>query len=146
LTPISKFQDTLSEDGSKVKNVDHEYPIYFSVMDEHLSWYLDKNIKEFTSDPGSVDKEDEDFIESNKMNIINGRIYGNLKGLSMVQGQTINWYLLSLGTEVDMHNVHFHGQTVLAVSRTWLVLHLSAIWSVFHEAISCCSLQMPSDG
>ncbi|CAB4018123.1 hephaestin isoform X1, partial [Paramuricea clavata] len=106
--------DTLSADGSKVKNVDHEYPIYFSVMDENLSWYLDKNIKEFTSNPGSVDKEDEDFIESNKMNIINGRIYGNLKGLSMVQGQTINWYLLSLGTEVDMHNVHFHGQTVLA--------------------------------
>ena len=108
----------MSEDGSKVKNVDHEYPIYFSVIDENLSWYLDKNIQEFATNPGSVDKEDDDFIESNKMNGINGRIYGNLKGLSMVKEQAINWYLLSLGTEVDMHNVHFHGQTVLAVSQT----------------------------
>ncbi|XP_028411443.1 hephaestin-like protein [Dendronephthya gigantea] len=103
---------TLSEDGSRAKNADHEYPVYFSVVDENLSWYLDKNIEEFTNDP--VDKEDEDFIESNKMNGINGRIYGNLDGLEMVKGQNIFWYLLSLGTEVDMHNVHFHGQTVLA--------------------------------
>jgi hypothetical protein len=115
---IFKFQDTLSEDGSKVKNVDHEYPIYFSVVDENLSWYVDKNIKEFATMPGTVDKDDEDFKESNKMNGINGRIYGNLEGLRMAKGQKINWYLLSLGTEVDMHNVHFHGQTVLAVSQT----------------------------
>ena len=119
LTLISKFQDTLSEDGSRVKNVNHEFPIYFSVMDENLSWYLDKNINKFTSDPNSVDREDEDFMESNKMNGINGRIYGNLKGISMATGQKINWYLLSLGTEVDMHNVHFHGQTVLAVSEKY---------------------------
>ena len=103
----------MSEDGSKVKNVDHEYPVYFSVMDENLSWYLDKNINAFTS---SVEREDEDFLESNKMNAINGLVYGNLHGISMVTGQKINWYLLSLGTEVDMHNVHFHGQTVLSVS------------------------------
>ena len=109
----------MSEDGSRVKNVNHEFPIYFSVMDENLSWYLDKNINKFTSDPNSVDREDEDFMESNKMNGINGRIYGNLKGISMATGQKINWYLLSLGTEVDMHNVHFHGQTVLAVSEKY---------------------------
>lgn len=106
----------MSEDGSKVKNVDHEYPVYFSVMDENLSWYLQKNIKEFAKDSSSVDPEDEDFLESNKMNAINGLVYGNLHGISMVTGQKINWYLLSLGTEVDMHNVHFHGQTVLSVS------------------------------
>ena len=71
---------------------------------------------EFTSDHKSLDPEDEDFLESNKMNAINGLVYGNLHGISMVTGQKINWYLLSLGTEVDMHNVHFHGQTVLSVS------------------------------
>ena len=75
---------------------------------------MDKNIKEFTTDP--INKENEHFMESNKMSAVNGRIYGNLHGLEMVKGQNIYWYLLSLGTEVDMHNVHFHGQTVLAVS------------------------------
>ena len=91
-------------------------------MDENLSWYLKKNIDTFASEPGSIDKEDEGFMESNKMNGINGRIYGNLKGLRMVTGQKINWYLLSLGTEVDMHNVHFHGQTVLSVSKILFIL------------------------
>ena len=116
----SKFQDKLSEDGSRVKNVAHEFAIFFSVIDENLSWYLDKNIQKYTTEPNNVKKEDEDFMESNKMNGINGRIYGNLAGLKMAQKQTINWYLLSLGTEVDMHNVHFHGQTVLAVSATFV--------------------------
>lgn len=39
----------------------------FSVVDENLSWYLDENIASFCTDPGSVDKEDEEFQESNKM-------------------------------------------------------------------------------
>ena len=34
----------------------------------------------------------------------------------MKRGEKVSWYLITLGTEVDMHNVHFHGQTVLAVS------------------------------
>ena len=34
----------------------------------------------------------------------------------MRRGEKVNWYLIALGTEIDMHNVHFHGQTVLAVS------------------------------
>lgn len=37
----------------------------FSVMDENLSWYLDKNIEKFTSQ--YIDVYDEDFEESNKM-------------------------------------------------------------------------------
>jgi hypothetical protein len=124
-----------------VKNADHEFPIYFSVIDENLSWYLDENIKRSIS--GSVDKEDEDFIESNKMNGINGRIFGNLKGLSMVKGQAINWYLLSLGTEVDMHNVHFHGQTVLAVSQREF-LRLQTLFNIFCSVMWNSTLPPPS--
>jgi hypothetical protein len=123
-----------------VKNADHEFPIYFSVIDENLSWYLDENIKRSIS--GSVDKEDEDFIESNKMNGINGRIFGNLKGLSMVKGQAINWYLLSLGTEVDMHNVHFHGQTVLAVSQREF-LRLQTLCNIFCSVMWNSTLPPP---
>ena len=43
--------------------------------------------------------------------------FGNLEGMKMKPGEMINWYLMSLGTELDMHSVHFHGQTVLAVSE-----------------------------
>lgn len=39
----------------------------FSVVDENLSWYLEGNIKAFCSEPEKVDKDNEDFQESNRM-------------------------------------------------------------------------------
>ena len=90
----------------------------FTVFDEGQSWYLEDNIKTYTTDKKcEPSSRDEEFDKSNKMNSINGRIYGNLEGMRMKRGEKVNWYLLGLGTEVDMHTVHFHGQTVLAVSK-----------------------------
>lgn len=42
---------------------------------------------------------------------INGKLYGNLHGLEMTRGQKVDWYLLGMGNEVDMHTVHFHAET-----------------------------------
>lgn len=42
---------------------------------------------------------------------INGKLYGNLHGLVMTRGQKVDWYLLGMGNEVDMHTVHFHAET-----------------------------------
>ena len=42
---------------------------------------------------------------------INGRLYGNLHGLEMTQRQKVDWYILGMGNEVDMHTVHFHAET-----------------------------------
>lgn len=39
----------------------------FSVVDENFSWYLDDNIETYCSEPEKVDKENEDFQESNRM-------------------------------------------------------------------------------
>ena len=47
------------------------------MIDENLSWYLDDNIAAYCSDPTSVDKEDEDFQESNRM-------HGELGGSSCI--------------------------------------------------------------
>lgn len=49
------------------KDVDHNFFLLFSVIDENLSWHLDDNIATYCSDPASVDKEDEDFEDSNRM-------------------------------------------------------------------------------
>uniref|UniRef100_A0A8C5PA31 ferroxidase n=1 Tax=Leptobrachium leishanense TaxID=445787 RepID=A0A8C5PA31_9ANUR len=89
-----------------------EFILMFSVVDENLSWYLDENIKTFCSDPSSVDKEDEDFQESNKMHSINGYMYGNLPGLSMCNNKHVTWYLFGMGNEVDIHSAYFHGQVL----------------------------------
>lgn len=101
---------TLTSDR-RVINVDKEFVLFFMVYDENQSWYLDDNIRTYLRvDPNSVTK-DEDFEESNMMHGINGQVYGNLKGLVMTEGQRVNWYLLGMGNEVDMHTVHFHAQT-----------------------------------
>lgn len=47
------------------KGVDKEFFLLFSVMDENMSWYIDKNVEKFTSQ--KIDVYDEDFEESNKM-------------------------------------------------------------------------------
>lgn len=44
---------------------------------------------------------------------INGKVYGNLHGLVMTQGQKTDWYLLGMGNEVDMHTVHFHAESFI---------------------------------
>jgi FtsP/CotA-like multicopper oxidase with cupredoxin domain len=82
-------------------------------MDENQSPYLDHNIQTFTGQPATVKRDDEDFKESNFMHAINGYVYGNLPGLAMRRGERVRWYLLDLGTEVDLHTPHWHGQTGL---------------------------------
>lgn len=44
-----------------------EFALLFMVFDENESWYLDENIKTYSANPDKVNKEDEEFIESNKM-------------------------------------------------------------------------------
>jgi hephaestin len=100
-------------DGSPV-DVDREFAVMFFVSDENNSPYLQQNIEMFAGDPSSVDPDDEDFQESNKMHSINGQMFGNLKGLTMRKGERVRWYLMGMGTEVDLHTPHWHGNTVIA--------------------------------
>ena len=57
----------LTGSSQRRQDVDIDFFLMFSVVDENLSWYLDENIASFCTDPGLVDKEDEEFQESNKM-------------------------------------------------------------------------------
>ncbi|XP_054838240.1 ceruloplasmin isoform X2 [Eublepharis macularius] len=88
-----------------------QFALLFLVLDENESWYLDENIQTYSAKPGEVNKEDEEFIESNKMHAINGQLFGNLHGLNMHVGDKVSWYLLGMGNEVDMHTAHFHGHS-----------------------------------
>jgi hephaestin len=94
-------------------DVDRELVTNFQVLDENQSPYLQQNIDTFAGDPGSVDPDDEEFQESNLMHSINGYVFGNLPGLTMKKGQRVRWYLMGMGTEVDLHTPHWHGNTVL---------------------------------
>lgn len=44
-----------------------EFFLLFFVFDENESWYLDDNIKTYSEHPEKVKKDNDEFIESNKM-------------------------------------------------------------------------------
>jgi hypothetical protein len=103
-------------DGSP-KDIGREFVNLFSVLDENQSRFLDRNVQGLSAvrnnaiSPEDLEGDD-DFIESNLMHSINGRVYGNLRGLGMKRGERVRWYVMDLGTEVDLHTPHWHGNTV----------------------------------
>ncbi len=96
-------------DGSPI-DVDRQLVVNFTVLDENASLWLDENMATLADPP---DPEDEDFVESNLMHSINGYVYGNLPGLTMRKGDRVRWYVMAMGTEVDLHTPHWHGNTVV---------------------------------
>lgn len=96
-------------DGSP-SDVDREVFSLFEVVDENSSPLLEDNIKQFTT--GAVDVANEEFVESNLMHSINGFVYGNGPTLSVREDEQVRWYLMAMGTEVDLHTPHWHGNTV----------------------------------
>ncbi|CAG5873623.1 unnamed protein product [Menidia menidia] len=92
------------------RDIAKEFALLFMIYDENQSWYLDDNIKTYLGIDPEIFTPDEDFEESNLMHGINGKLYGNLHGLVMTRGQKVDWYLLGMGNEVDLHTVHFHAE------------------------------------
>ena len=99
--------------SGRFKGVDREVITMFTVFDENASLYLDDNIRRYPTRPASVDPEDEAFEESNLMHSINGFVYGNMPMPTMRTGEHVRWYLMGMGTEVDLHTPHWHGNDVV---------------------------------
>src|SRR4029077_3222537 len=57
------------------------------------------------------------FREEGERYAINGRIFGNLPGLEMNEGERVRWYLFGLGSEKDFHTAHWHGLRVVEEGR-----------------------------
>jgi FtsP/CotA-like multicopper oxidase with cupredoxin domain len=107
-------------------DVDREFFLQFKVSDENASPYLERNTAKFAGAPATVHTDDEDFGESNLMHSINGYVYGNepLEALTMKKGERVRWYLMGMGTEVDLHTPHWHGNTVTALGMRTDVVNL----------------------
>ncbi len=111
------------QDNGKLKGIDREFVVLFTVFDENKSFFLDKNIAAFA--PAAADqKDDGEFIESNLMHSMNGYVYSNLPDLMMTEGENVRWYQLALGNEVDLHTPHWHGNTLMETGRRVDVLNL----------------------
>ncbi|XP_049623124.1 hephaestin isoform X2 [Suncus etruscus] len=95
-------------------DVDREFSLLFLIFDENKSWYLEENMATYGSqEPSSTNLQNATFLESNKMHAINGKLYANLKGLKMYQGERVAWYMLAMGEDIDIHTVHFHAESFI---------------------------------
>lgn len=81
----------------------------FFVVDENFSWYLEDNIKIYCLELEKVDKDNEDFQESNRMYFVNGYIFGSFLGFFMCVEDRVKWYFFGMGNEVDVYVVFFYG-------------------------------------
>ncbi|HEU0304375.1 MAG TPA: multicopper oxidase domain-containing protein [Gaiellaceae bacterium] len=111
--PIIVTRDGEGDAAGVPTDVDRELITMFTVFDENVSPYLQANIDTYAGRPHTVKPDDEEFMESNLMHSINGYVFGNLPLLTMEQGERVRWYLLGMGTEVDLHTPHWHGQTIV---------------------------------
>jgi FtsP/CotA-like multicopper oxidase with cupredoxin domain len=114
-------------DGSP-KDVDRQFVALFEVAHENQSPYLRRNIRRYARLPRRAGKrpsrrkqvkrelgelpEQEEFGESNLMHSINGYVYGNGPLFEMKRGERVRWYVMGMGTEVDLHSPHWHGNTI----------------------------------
>jgi len=117
----------MADANGKPKDVDREFVCLFMLWDENVSWYLDHNIKAFTSDPKGVNKlefapvDDQGnfsglgsgFTIANFKAAINGYIYGTGPMMTMKKGERVRWYLMALSEQFSMHTPHWHGNVVL---------------------------------
>ena len=80
--------------------------------------------------------DEEDGEEGGLMHAMNGYIFGNLRGMEAYQGENIRWHLIGMGSEVDLHTAHWHGETALNAGRRTDVINLmpSTMTSVTMEA------------
>jgi FtsP/CotA-like multicopper oxidase with cupredoxin domain len=119
------------------KDIDHEFVTMFIAINENESWYLEDNIRDHTTDPKGV-KRDEfgvltatgiagtiantGFVFTNVKWSINGYIYGNTPMMTMRKGDRVRWYVTTLGDFNNAHTPHWHGNTVLVAGQRTDVL------------------------
>jgi FtsP/CotA-like multicopper oxidase with cupredoxin domain len=113
-------------DGSP-KDVDREIVTLMGFDDENQSWYLFRNVAQFSPEvkgPGLAQAMPVDssgaftltgtgFVDSNIKANINGYMYGNGPRITMKQGQRVRWYVMTIGMGFNFHTPHWHGNTVL---------------------------------
>jgi manganese oxidase len=109
--PIVVTRRGMARPDGTPKDVDRELVATFMVVDENASPYLTENVRRLPGRGRHADLDDDGFVESNLMHAINGYVYGNGPGFDAHVGEHVRWYLMGMGTEVDLHTPHWHGAT-----------------------------------
>jgi len=109
-------------------DVDREFVNLFMIYNENDSWYLEDNAAAAGVNLEVVDPDT--FEESNLKHAINGFLWDNFPivngshAMTMKAGERVRWYVLGMGTEVDLHTPHWHGQSLLWMGMRTDVIEL----------------------
>lgn len=103
-------------------DVDREFGTLFMIFDESGLGADVKEAAEYANLPGAAPAaktwtQIQELVEQGSRYAINGRIFGNLHGLDMNEGERVRWYLFGLGSEQDFHTAHWHGLRVIEEGR-----------------------------
>lgn len=122
--PIVVTRHGMANPDGSPKDVARQFVTLFEVVDENQSPWLDRNIDRYARAPKPPDdegrgrrsheilEEDEEFGESNLMHAVNGYVYGNGPTFEMKRAERVRWYVMGMGTEVDLHSPHWHGNVI----------------------------------
>jgi len=110
--PIEITRRGMARADGNPKDVDREVFALFAVMNENASPLLPESLRRFAKRPSSRGPDGDEFEESNLMHSINGYMFGNGPLITVRKGERVRWYVMSMGTEVDLHTPHWHGNTV----------------------------------
>ena len=103
-------------------DVDREFGALFMIFDESGLGAEAKEAAEYASLPGAAPAaltwtQMQEQVEQGSRFAINGRVFGNLPGIEMNEGERVRWYLFGLGSEQDFHTAHWHGARVIEEGR-----------------------------
>jgi FtsP/CotA-like multicopper oxidase with cupredoxin domain len=99
---------TVKPDGTP-KDVDREFVVVLYTLDEHQSPYLDDNIPEHIA-PQTLKERLPVFFDINEEQVnvgfpltdiretINGYQFGNMPGLTMIEGERVRWYSAAMAS------------------------------------------------
>jgi hypothetical protein len=106
------------------RDVDREFATLFMIFDESGLDEAAIEAAEYAGLPGMASQapplswaELQQQLEQGSRFSINGRVFGNLAGLQMNEGERTRWYLFGLGSEQDFHTAHWHGLRVIEEGR-----------------------------
>ena len=131
-------------------DVDREVVQLYIEFDENQSWFIDDNVKRFTTDPAHVnlaeltpfDPEGHfDFLLGQGIGVqnfrynINGYQFANMPMVTMKVGDRVRWYLVTLGEGFNFHTPHWHGNTVLLGGQRTDVVAISPAQMVTADMI-----------
>eukprot|EP00798_Chlamydomonas_sp_ICE-L_P000323 gene323-33546_t len=92
-------------------DVDVELIIFFSKVDETVSFYIDENIERFlpwVNDTQAL-YEDVEFLTSSLHHSVNFFMYCNMPAPNILAGSNVRFHIMTLGDETDMHAPNLGG-------------------------------------